>query len=100
MSKEGRALRGRLDDLSMKFDELPTLLTPEKLPYLSGVERLADGTLHVAVLTRMPDVSPRIIGWWFGGQRTFPGWHIRNCAVANVTNDCRLYEIGEPRELR
>jgi hypothetical protein len=38
----------------MKFEELPTLLTPEKLPYLSGVERLANSVLHVAVLTRMP----------------------------------------------
>ena len=49
----------------MKFDGLPTLLTPEKLPYLSGVERPADGTLCVAVLTRMPDVSPRMFGCWF-----------------------------------
>jgi hypothetical protein len=65
VSKEGRALCGKLGDLSMKFDERPTLLTPEKLPYLSGVERLADGTLRVAVLTRMPDVSPRMFGWWF-----------------------------------
>ena len=82
MSKEGRALRGKLGDLSMKFDELPTLLTPEKLPYLSGVERLADGTLHVAVLTRMPDVSPRMFGWWFGEymQTTehYKRWHPRD----------------------
>ncbi|MGB5696162.1 MAG: hypothetical protein WBM46_10950 [Polyangiales bacterium] len=48
----------------MKFDRLPTLPTPKKLPYLSGVERLVDGTLHVAVLTRIPDVSPRMFGWW------------------------------------
>ena len=49
----------------MKFDGLPTLLTPEKLPCLSGVECLADGTLCVAELTRMPDVSPRMFGWRF-----------------------------------
>ena len=48
----------------MKFEGLPTLPTPEKLPYRSGVERLADGTLHVAALTRIPDVSPRMLGWW------------------------------------
>ncbi|MBW1762779.1 MAG: hypothetical protein JRG67_16820 [Deltaproteobacteria bacterium] len=42
----------------MNFEDLPTLLTPEKLPYLSRVERLADGVFRVAVLTRMPRVSP------------------------------------------
>ncbi|MBW2629813.1 MAG: hypothetical protein JRE45_19660, partial [Deltaproteobacteria bacterium] len=82
MSKEGRALRGKLGDLSMKFDELSTLLTPEKLPYLSGVERLADGTLHVAVLTRMPEVSPRMIAWWFGeymqATEHYKRWHPRD----------------------
>jgi hypothetical protein len=38
----------------MNLEHLPTLLTPEKPRYLSGVERLTDGVLHVAVLTRMP----------------------------------------------
>jgi len=65
----------------MRFEELPTLLTPEKLPYLSGVERLADGVLHVAVLTRMPGVSPRMIGWWFGEYMDttehYQRWHPR-----------------------
>ncbi len=46
----------------MKLEDLPTLLTPETLPYLSGVEQLPDGVLHVAVLTRMPGVSPKMIG--------------------------------------
>lgn len=66
----------------MKFEDLPTLLTPEKLPYLSGVERLPDGVLHVAVLTRMPRVSPAMIAWWFGEymQTTehYKRWHPRD----------------------
>ena len=66
----------------MKFEELDSLLTPEKLPYLSGIERLPDGILHVAVLTRMPGVSPEMIGWWFGEymQTTehYKRWHPRD----------------------
>jgi hypothetical protein len=68
----------------MRFEELPTLLTPEKLPYLSGVERLADGIPHVAVLTRMPGVSPEMIGWWFGAYLEttdhYRRWHPRDHA--------------------
>ena len=66
----------------MQFEELDSLLTPEKLPYLSGVERLPDGVLHVAVLTRMPGVSPKMIAWWFGEymQTTehYKRWHPRD----------------------
>jgi hypothetical protein len=66
----------------MRFEEVASLLQPEKLPYLSGVERLANGVLHVAVLTRMPGVSPRMIEWWFGEymQTTehYKRWHPRD----------------------
>jgi len=66
----------------MRFEELPTLLAPERLPYLSGVERLADGVLHVAVLTRMPGVSPEMIRWWFGEymqtSEDYKRWHPRD----------------------
>jgi len=66
----------------MQFESLPMLLTPERLPYLSGVERLDDGVLHVAVLTRMPGVSPEMIAWWFGEymQTTehYKRWHPRD----------------------
>ncbi len=66
----------------MKFEEVSTLLTPEGLPYLSGMERLADGVLHVAVLTRMPEVSPKMVGRWFGEylQTTahYKRWHPRD----------------------
>lgn len=66
----------------MKFEEVSTLLTPAGLPYLSGVERLPDGVLHVAVLTRMPRVSPKMVSWWFGEylQTTehYKRWHPRD----------------------
>ena len=66
----------------MRFEELPALLSPEKLPYVSGVERLGEGILHVAVLTRMPEVSPDMIAWWFGEymQTTehYRRWHPRD----------------------
>lgn len=32
----------------MKFEEVSALLTPESLPYSSGVERLPDGVLRTA----------------------------------------------------
>lgn len=66
----------------MRFEDLPMLLTPETLPYQSGVERLDDSVLHVAVLTRMPGVSPEMIAWWFGDymQTTehYKRWHPRD----------------------
>lgn len=66
----------------MKFEDISTLLTPEELPYLSGVERLDNGIVHVAVLTRMPGVSPEMIRWWLGDyMRTtehYRRWHPRD----------------------
>jgi hypothetical protein len=66
----------------MKLEEVSALLTPESLPYSSGVERLADGVLHVAVLTRMPEVSPKMVGWWFGEYlqttKHYKRWHPRD----------------------
>ena len=66
----------------MKFEDISTLLTPGELPYLSGVERLDNGIVHVAVLTRMPGVSLEMIRWWFGDyMRTtehYKRWHPRD----------------------
>lgn len=66
----------------MEFEQLHTLLKPEKLPYLSGVQRLPDGVLHVAVLTRMPGVLPNMIGRWFGDYmettEDYKRWHPRD----------------------
>ena len=66
----------------MHFDEITSLVSPEQLPYLSGIARYPDGILHVAVLTRMPGVSPKMIEWWFGEymQTTehYKRWHPRD----------------------
>jgi hypothetical protein len=66
----------------MKFEQLTSLLTPDVLPYVSGIERLSNGILHVAVLTRMPGVSPRMIEWWFGEYMEttehYKRWHPRD----------------------
>ncbi len=66
----------------MQFRDAPRLLEPSTLPYLSGIERLDDGLLHVACLTRMPGVSPAMIAWWFTDhlQTTaqYQRWHPRD----------------------
>jgi hypothetical protein len=66
----------------VQFDQVVSLLSPDALPYSSGIERLPGGILHVAVLTRMPGVSPRMIEWWFGEymQTTehYKRWHPRD----------------------
>lgn len=66
----------------MYFDRITSLVSPTKLPYLSGIERHPNGILHVAVLTRMPGVSPKMIEWWFGEymQTTehYKRWHPRD----------------------
>jgi hypothetical protein len=66
----------------MRFEEVATLLEPDELPYTSGVERLDDGLLHVAVLTRMPRVTPDMIAWWFGDYMEttehYKRWHPRD----------------------
>ena len=66
----------------MRYEQRQQLLQPEALAYESGVQRLDDGTFHVAVLTQMPGVKAAMIGWWFGDymQTTehYKMWHPRD----------------------
>ena len=66
----------------MKLDEVSALLTPANLPYVNGLKRLPNGVLHVAVHTRLPEVSPEMVRWWFGEylQTTehYKRWHPRD----------------------
>ncbi len=66
----------------MELEQAAALLDPEKLPYPSGIERLPDGTLHVAALTRMPGVTPAMFAWWFGEYMEttehYRRWHPRD----------------------
>lgn len=45
----------------------------------NGFTQLADGAVHVAVLTEMPNVTPDMIDWWFGWHSAEPQryklWH-------------------------
>ncbi len=66
----------------MRYEDRRTLLTPEGLAFESGIERLADGTFHVAVLTPMRNVHAQMIAWWFGiymkTTEQYKMWHPRD----------------------
>ncbi|MEM7138431.1 MAG: hypothetical protein AAF500_17760 [Myxococcota bacterium] len=66
----------------MRLEDVSKLLTPLNLPYVNGVERLTDGVVHVAVRTPMPEVSPKMVGWWFGEYlqtvEHYRRWHPRD----------------------
>ena len=66
----------------MRYEDRHLLLTPERLAFESGVERLDDGVYHVAAKTPMIGVRPEMIAWWFGTymQTTehYVRWHPRD----------------------
>ena len=66
----------------MNYSDRKILLTPEMLVFESGIERLSDGTFHIAVLTPMRNVRAEMIAWWFGSymQTTehYRMWHPRD----------------------
>ena len=54
------------------------MLEPGHLPFESGVKRLADGKLYVAVLTPMPNITREMLVHWFSTMKTFERykmWH-------------------------
>ncbi len=63
----------------MKFEECSQILSPQKLAFESGLERLDNGMVHVAVLTRMPRVTAEMVVWWFGDymqtSEHYRRWH-------------------------
>lgn len=66
----------------MHYEDRTLLHDPDRLPFESGVERLADGVYHVAVLTSLPGARAEMIRWWFGDymQTTehYRMWHPRD----------------------
>ncbi len=66
----------------MRWEDREALLAPDPLAFESGVERLADGSQHVAVLTSMPGVRAEMIAWWFGSymqtSEHYRMWHPRD----------------------
>jgi hypothetical protein len=85
-------------ELGFPLDEADRLLEPGALPLENGFTRLANGQLFVAVLTRMPRVTPAMIDWWFGwhymeSQRYklwHPRAHVSNAAERMIGDDPSL----------
>lgn len=61
--------------------DAPRLLDPGEQEVENGLGVRDDGTLHVAIRTDMPDVSPAMIDWWFG-------WH---------GSEATRYKLWHPR---
>jgi hypothetical protein len=68
-------------ELGFSVEEADRLLEPGTLPLENGFTRLANGQVFVAVLTKMPRVTGRMIDWWFG-------WHAM---------EAQRYKLWHPR---
>ena len=63
------------------LSDAPRLLQAGEQEVENGLGLRDDGTLHVAIRTDMPDVSPEMIDWWFGWHGSeaprYKLWHPR-----------------------
>ena len=62
----------------MRIEESNLLLEPGYQPMETGYMRLADGTIHVAVLTRMPRAHGKMFQWWakyLDSTEKYKIWH-------------------------
>lgn len=61
--------------------DVPRLLEPGEQEVENGFGFRADGSLHVALRTELPGISPAMIDWWFGWHSAEPQryklWHPR-----------------------
>ncbi len=73
-------------ELGFPITEANQLLEPGYLPLENGYTRLRSGQVFVAVLTKMPRVTSKMIDWWFGWHymesERYKLWHPR----AHVSN--------------
>lgn len=64
-----------------RLADAPLLLSPGEQPLEDGFGFATDGSLHIAIRTVMPGVSPAMIDWWFGWHSAEPQryklWHPR-----------------------
>lgn len=54
-----------LKNYEMKLEDANRLLEPGYLPFENGYEKLSNGRIHIAVLTRMPNSKGEMVDWWF-----------------------------------
>ena len=68
-------------ELGFPVTQADLLLEPGYLPLENGFTRLANGQVFVAVLTKMPRVTSKMIDWWFGWHymesQRYKLWHPR-----------------------
>jgi hypothetical protein len=62
----------------MELEQANDLLNPGYLDLETGLARLADGQLHVAVWTTMLGCAGHMVEWWFGfleNTEQYKWWH-------------------------
>jgi len=72
----------------MRFGDVNDLLKPGYLPLESGYQRLHDGSIVVAALSRVHGCSGAMLQWWFNRAKTpdeFVRWH----PLEHVTSEDR-----------
>ena len=70
----------------MLYEEVDKLLEPGYLPFETGYMRLANGQMHIAVLTRMPRCEGKMIDWWFGyagDTEKYKLWHPKDHIIGD-----------------
>lgn len=79
------------------FKEVTSLLESGYACQENGFSLEKDGSAHIAVLTKMPDVSPRMWDWWFGWHGSedsrYKLWHPESHVSARWKDD--LGDIGD-----
>ncbi|NMO02609.1 hypothetical protein HH308_15455 [Gordonia sp. TBRC 11910] len=74
----------------MIFTDVDQLLDPTPLPLETGYERLADGSLHVAVRTDMHGCVGAMLEWWFRWRcdtQKYIWWHPIDHISSNWTGN-------------
>ncbi|MBM4276512.1 MAG: hydrolase [Deltaproteobacteria bacterium] len=70
----------------MFIEEVNQLLEPGYLPFETGNQRLANGHIYIAVLTRMPQCKGKMVNWWFGyagDTEKYRMWHPKDHIIGD-----------------
>lgn len=73
----------------MFIEEVNKLLDPGYLSFETGFLRLTNGHIHIAVLTRMPGCTGKVIDWWFGyagDTEKYKMWHPTDHIIGDWDN--------------